>query len=78
MQIPSYGNELTFTCKKNFYPYEWFFTWPQFEKEDKSNSELNGLFHRGCVKAVVNSGCPLRKLVSIKLFFAQNQVLIGR
>ena len=25
--------------KENSFPYEWFCTWPQFEKEAKSNSE---------------------------------------
>ena len=25
-------------CKQNLYPYEWFCTWPWFEKEAKNNS----------------------------------------
>ena len=28
-----------FHMKENSFPYEWFCTWPRFEKEAKSNSE---------------------------------------
>ena len=43
VQNHSYENEFSFTCKLNLYLYDWFCTWPLFEKEAKSNSEIYGL-----------------------------------
>ena len=36
----SYGYKLYLDVKENSYPYKWLCTWPQFEKEGKSNSEM--------------------------------------
>ena len=45
MQNHSYGYKFYLHVKENSFSYEWFCTWPWFEKEAKSNSEVTGLLN---------------------------------
>ena len=50
VQDHSNGYKYYFQVKENLYPYKWFCTWPRFEKEAKSNSEMGYSFSMGLMK----------------------------